>query len=245
MPKTKRKTIPRRKQTPGRLNLSVVIPVYNEENTLAEILRRVRAVPIPKEIIVVDDASTDGTPKILRAQAGADLKVIRLEKNQGKGAAVRAGIQRATREVVLIQDADLEYDPADYPDLLEPLALGVADVVYGSRFLTTKRRRVLFFWHAVVNRLLTTLCNIFANLNLTDMEVCYKAFRREVIQSVVLRENRFGFEPEVTLKLARRKYRFYEVGISYHGRTYQEGKKIRAQDALRALYCILKYGLFA
>ncbi len=245
MPKTNRKIIPRRKQTQGGLTLSVIIPVYNEENTLAEILRRVRAVPIPKEIIVVDDASTDGTAKILRAQAGPDLKVIRLEKNQGKGAAVRAGIQRATREVVLIQDADLEYDPADYPDLLEPLALRLADVVYGSRFLTTKRRRVLFFWHAVVNRLLTTLCNIFANLNLTDMEVCYKAFRREVIQSVVLRENRFGFEPEVTLKLARRKYRFYEVGISYHGRTYQEGKKIRAQDALRALYCILKYGLFA
>jgi len=224
-------------------SLSVIIPVYNEADTIAEILQRVRAIAIPKEIIVVDDASTDATPDILRAEAGPDLQVIRLPKNRGKGAALREGIQRAVNDLVLIQDADLEYDPRDYPDLLLPLVQGMADVVYGSRFLTTKSRRVLFFWHALMNRFLTMFCNIFTNLNLTDMEVCYKVFRREVIQGLKLQENRFGFEPEVTLKLARKRYRFYEVGISYHGRTYQEGKKIRAKDALRALYCILKYGI--
>ncbi len=224
--------------------ISVVIPVYNEEHTVAEIIRRVRAVPLTKEIIVVDDASTDRTPSILAKLKGKDLRVFRLPRNQGKGAALREGFRHARREVILVQDADLEYDPADYAELLDPLARGVADVVYGSRLLTTKSRRVLFFWHAVVNQFLTTLCNLFSNLNLTDMEVCYKAFRREALNGVLLKENRFGFEPEITLKLARRKLRFYEVGITYNGRTYQEGKKIRAKDAFRALYCILRYGLW-
>lgn len=224
--------------------VSVVIPVYNEERTVAELIRRVRAVGMAKEIIVVDDASTDRTPAILAKLRGRDLRVFRLPRNQGKGAALREGFRHARQEVILVQDADLEYDPADYPELLAPLARGEADVVYGSRLLTTKSRRVLFFWHAVLNQFLTSLCNMFSNLNLTDMEVCYKAFRREALAGVTLKENRFGFEPEITLKLARRKLRFYEVGIAYHGRTYQEGKKIRAKDALRALYCILRYGLW-
>lgn len=224
--------------------VSVVIPVYNEERTVAELIRRVRAVGMAKEIIVVDDASTDRTPAILAKLRGRDLRVFRLPRNQGKGAALREGFRHARQEVILVQDADLEYDPADYPELLAPLARGEADVVYGSRLLTTKSRRVLFFWHAVLNQFLTSLCNMFSNLNLTDMEVCYKAFRREALAGVTLKENRFGFEPEITLKLARRKLRFYEVGIAYHGRTYQEGKKIRAKDAIRALYCILRYGLW-
>ncbi|MEW6516918.1 MAG: glycosyltransferase family 2 protein [candidate division FCPU426 bacterium] len=231
----------------GRLRfpaISVVIPVYNEEQTVAELIRRVRAVPLAKEIIVVDDASTDRTPAILAKLKGRDLRVFRQPRNQGKGAALREGFKQARQEVILVQDADLEYDPADYPELLEPLVRGVADVVYGSRLLTTKPRRVLFFWHALVNRFLTTLCNLFSNLNLTDMEVCYKAFRRDALTGVTLKENRFGFEPEITLKFARRGLRFYEVGITYHGRTYQEGKKIGAKDAFRALYCILRYGLW-
>ncbi|MCK5241666.1 glycosyltransferase family 2 protein [bacterium] len=224
--------------------LSVVIPVYNEEKTMAEILRRVRAIAIPKEIIVVDDASTDNTSEVLKAAAGKDLRVYRLPKNSGKGAALQEGIRHAKNDVIIIQDADLEYDPVDYQDLLLPIAKGEADVVYGSRFLTTKSRRVLFFWHYVINRFLTQLCNMFANLCLTDMEVCYKMFRREILQNIPLKEKRFGFEPEVTIKVARKKCIFYEVGISYHGRTYQEGKKIQAKDALRALYCILRYGIF-
>ncbi|MBN1595960.1 glycosyltransferase family 2 protein [candidate division FCPU426 bacterium] len=234
----------KKSKSAGRPTLSVVIPVYNEEKTMAEILRRVRAVDLRPEIIVVDDGSTDSTRAILASEAGPDLKVIRLKKNSGKGAALQAGIKQARNDVVLIQDADLEYDPMDYHDLIQPLARGEADVVYGSRFLTTKSRRVLFFWHYLMNRFLTMLCNMVTNLCLTDMEVCYKAFKREVIQGVPLREKRFGFEPEVTIKLARRKCRFYEVGISYHGRTYHEGKKVRAKDAIRALYCIFRYGFF-
>jgi glycosyltransferase involved in cell wall biosynthesis len=225
-------------------SVSVVIPVFNEAETIAEILRRVRAVPIPKEIIVVDDGSTDRTHQVLRAQAGRDLRIVRLEKNSGKGAALRAGFGLAKNDVIMIQDADLEYDPRDYADLLEPIAQGEADVVYGSRFVTMKSRRVLFFWHAVMNNFLTLLCNIFTNLNLTDMETCYKAVRREFLQRLRLHEQRFGFEPEVTIKLARAHARFYEVGISYHGRSYAEGKKVGTRDALRALYCILRYGIF-
>jgi glycosyltransferase involved in cell wall biosynthesis len=221
----------------------VIIPVYNEEKTIREIIRRVRAVPIPKEIIVIDDASTDNTVRELEAIKGPDLHLFSLPKNSGKGAALHEGFRRAKNDVVLIQDADLEYDPADYEDLMRPFTKGLADVVYGSRFLTTKNRRVLFFWHSVINTGLTLLSNIITNLNLTDMEVCYKAFRREVIQNVPLCEKRFGFEPEVTIKLARRKMRFFEVGISYYGRPYAEGKKIRPRDGVRALYCILKYGL--
>lgn len=225
-------------------SLSIVIPVYNEQATVAEIVRRVRAVPFAKEILVVDDGSTDGTAAALDRVAGPDLRVIRLDRNQGKGAAVRAGFREARNDVVVVQDADLEYDPQDLPDLIAPIADGEADVVYGSRFLTTKRRRVLFFWHSVMNQFITFACNAVSNLNLTDIETCYKVFRREVIQSVTLRERRFGFEPEVTIKLARKQARFFEVGISYHGRTYQEGKKIRAKDAVRALYCIARYGIF-
>lgn len=225
--------------------LSVVIPVFNEARTIAEIIRRVRAVPIPKEIIVVDDASTDGTSEIVNKLAGRDLRCVRFEKNRGKGAALHEGFRLARNDVVIVQDADLEYDPNDYPDLIRPFAAGAADVVYGSRFLTTKSRRVLFFWHSVMNNFLTLLSNIITDLTLTDMETCYKAFRRELIQSLPLRETRFGFEPEVTVKLARCKnVRFYEVGISYNGRAYAEGKKIRAKDAVRALYCLLRYGLF-
>jgi glycosyltransferase involved in cell wall biosynthesis len=223
----------------------VIIPVYNEEKTIQEIIRRVRDVDIPKEIIVVDDASTDGTLKQIEAVRGKDLRLIRLPKNSGKGAALHEGIRQARNDVVLIQDADLEYDPADYADLLMPFAKGVADVVYGSRFLTTKSRRVLFFWHSVMNTGLTFLSNMFTNLNLTDMETCYKAFGRELIQSLTLNEKRFGFEPEVTIKLARRRVRFFEVGISYNGRSYAEGKKIGTKDAVRALYCIFRYGLFS
>jgi glycosyltransferase involved in cell wall biosynthesis len=222
----------------------VIIPVYNEEKTIAEIVARVRAVPVPKEIIVVDDASTDGTLAALKSLKGPDLRVVAQPRNQGKGAALHAGIALAKNDVVLIQDADLEYDPGDYPDLLMPFVKGVADVVYGSRFLTTKSRRVLLFWHSLMNTFLTFVSNVFTNLNLTDMETCYKVFRRELIQRVPLREKRFGFEPEVTIKLAHLKVRFFEVGISYYGRTQAEGKKIRAKDAVRALYCLLKYGIF-
>lgn len=230
--------------TPAWPSLSVIIPVYNEEKTIAEIIRRVRAVPVSKEIIVVDDASTDKTVERLLTLKGPDLRVVAQPVNRGKGAALHTGIRLAKNDVVLIQDADLEYDPADYPDLLMPFVKGVADVVYGSRFLTTKSRRVLLFWHSMMNTFLTFVSNMFTNLNLTDMETCYKVFRRELIQGIPLRETRFGFEPEVTIKLARRQARFFEVGISYYGRTTAEGKKIRAKDALRALYCLFRYGIF-
>jgi glycosyltransferase involved in cell wall biosynthesis len=225
-------------------SLSIIIPVFNEERTIAEIIRRVRALPYPQEIIVVDDASTDATARIVRKYAGAQLKLVQLASNQGKGAALQAGIRVAKKDIVVIQDADLEYDPADLPELIAPIADGEADVVYGSRFLTTKQRRVLFFWHSVVNQFITLACNCFSNLNLTDIETGYKVFRREFVQALRLREKRFGFEPEVTIKLARRQARFFEVGISYHGRTYQEGKKVKAKDAVRALYCVFRYGLF-
>jgi glycosyltransferase involved in cell wall biosynthesis len=226
------------------LRLSVVVPVYNEKDTIREIIRRIRAVAIPKEIIVVDDASTDGTRELLAEMAGQpDVRVVYQQENRGKGAALRTGFTEATGDIVIIQDADLEYDPAQYHQLIQPIVEGVADVVYGSRFVATGPHRVLYFWHFVGNRLLTTMSNVFTGLNLTDMETCYKVFRREVIQAIGprLKEHRFGIDPELTAKVARRGYRVYEVGISYFGRTYQEGKKIGLRDAIRVFWSILRY----
>ncbi len=225
------------------MKLSVVIPVYNEAATVAELIGRVYAVDLAKQIIVIDDGSTDGTREVLASLQGRyeNLRVLRQLRNCGKGAALRLGFQHATGDFVLVQDADLEYDPAEYPLLLKPLVEGRADVVYGSRFLTTREHRVLFFWHSAGNQFLTLISNILTNLNLTDMETGYKVFRREVIQSIKLEEDRFGFEPEVTVKIARMKLRIYEVGISYYGRTYEEGKKVGWRDGCKALWCILKY----
>jgi glycosyltransferase involved in cell wall biosynthesis len=228
---------------PAGLRISVVVPIYNEKATLAEIVRRVRAVKIPKEIILVDDASTDGTRDILASMdCGDDVRVFMHENNRGKGAAVRTGFAQATGDIVIIQDADLEYDPGQYFRLIQPIVEGVADVVYGSRFVPVGPHRVLYFWHYLGNRGLTLLSNIFTDLNLTDMETCYKVFRREVIEKITptLKEDRFGIDPELTARVAQRKYRIYEVGISYFGRTYQEGKKIGIKDACRVFWTILK-----
>ena len=230
------------------MKLSVVIPCYNEVNTIDKILEAVRNSPFEdKEIIVVDDCSTDGTREKLRTvigPSGIAQQILYHDVNRGKGAALRTGIKAATGDLVIIQDADLEYDPAEYGRLVGPIAAGRADVVYGSRFVSGDAHRVLYFWHRVGNGLLTLLSNMFTNLDLTDMETCYKVFRREIIQSVDIRENRFGFEPEITAKIAKMKdVRIFEVGISYYGRTYAEGKKINWRDGVRALYCILKYNL--
>lgn len=228
------------------MTLSVVIPVFNEAKTIHEIVGRVQAIGIPKEIVMVDDCSTDGTDLRLAELAGSapNIRVLRHERNQGKGAALRTGFRAATGDMVLIQDADLEYDPREYPRLVQPILDGRADVVYGSRFSGGESHRVLYFWHYVGNKFLTLVSNMFTNLNLTDMETCYKVFRREVIQGLTIEENRFGFEPEITAKVAAMRCRVYEVGISYSGRTYEEGKKIGWRDGVRALWCIIKYNTF-
>ncbi|RMF83671.1 MAG: glycosyltransferase family 2 protein [Nitrospinota bacterium] len=223
--------------------LSVVMPVYNERATIKEIIQRVQAIDIPKEIIIVDDGSTDGTRELLQNLQGENIRVFYHEVNRGKGAAVRTGFQQVRGDVVIIQDSDLEYDPQDYYKLLEPLLDGRADAVFGSRFLGGPHR-VLFFWHYAANKFLTLLSNMLTNLNLSDMETGFKAFRAEVVKSLHLKSNRFGFEPEVTAKLAKHRYRIYEVPISYSGRDYSEGKKITWRDGVAALYHIIRFRLF-
>lgn len=228
------------------MKLSVVIACYNEEKSIDQIIRAVQKSPFePKEIIIVDDGSTDNTSSELKKYAKTDgIQIISHEKNQGKGAALQTGIKNCTGDIVIIQDADLEYDPNEYPIILQSIVDGKADVVYGSRFVGDRPHRVVYYWHMLGNKFLTTLSNMFSNINLTDMETCYKAFRREIIQAIHIEENRFGFEPEITAKVAKMKCRIFEVGISYYGRTYQEGKKINWKDGIRAIWCILKYNLF-
>lgn len=227
------------------MKLSIVIPCYNELKTIQSIVDAVKAAPVAsKEIIVVDDCSTDGTRQLLKDSIAAQVdKVVYHAVNQGKGAALRSGIKEATGDLVVIQDADLEYDPQEYPLLMDPILKGRADVVYGSRFMGGQAHRVVYFWHLMGNKFLTLLSNMFTNINLTDMETCYKMFRREIIQAITIEEDRFGFEPEITAKVARANCRIYEVGISYYGRTYAEGKKIGWRDGFRAIYAIIKYNL--
>jgi glycosyltransferase involved in cell wall biosynthesis len=226
--------------------LSVVIPCFNEAATILDLLERVRSAPVAsKQIIVVDDGSSDGTRELLQGLRADDLTVLLHERNRGKGAALATGFAAARGEICIVQDADLEYDPAEYPLVIGPIVQGKADVVFGSRFQGAAPHRVVYFWHRLGNGFLTLLSNMFTDLNLTDMETCYKAFRTEIIQAIRIREQRFGFEPEITAKLARRRCRIYEVGISYYGRTYDEGKKIGWRDGVRAIWCILKYNLWA
>jgi len=232
------------------VKLSVLVPVYNEERTLEEIVRRVCAFQMAKEIILVDDGSKDRSREILTHLQEANqrandplnqIKIFFQSQNQGKGAALRTALGHVTGEIVLVQDADLEYDPADYPALIEPIQKGQADVVYGTRFAGGGAHRVFFFWHSMGNRVLTLLSNMLSNLNLSDMEVGYKVFRAEILQGIELKSRRFGFEPEITMKLAKKGCRFYEVPISYHGRTYEEGKKITWKDGIAALYCMIRF----
>ena len=227
------------------MKLSIVIPCYNERSTIEAVIDAVRAAPGgEKEIIVVDDCSRDGSGELLEGPLRAKVdRVLRHPVNRGKGAALRTGIAHATGDIVIIQDADLEYDPQQYPRLIEPILQDKADVVYGSRFLGGGPHRVLYFWHRVGNGVLTLLSNMFTNLNLTDMETCYKVFRRDIIQSIRIEEDRFGFEPEITAKIAKLRCRIFEVGISYYGRTYEEGKKIGWRDGVRAMWCIARYNL--
>ena len=226
--------------------LSIIIPCFNESKTILSLIDAVKKSPVKnKEIIIVDDGSQDGTRDILNHLNDPEVKIIFHSKNKGKGAALRTGFNEAKGDICIVQDADLEYDPQEYPLVIQPILDGKADVVFGSRFQSGRPHRVVYFWHRVGNGLLTLMSNLFTDLNLSDMETCYKAFRREVIQSVNIRENRFGFEPEVTAKISKMEIRIYEVGISYYGRTYDEGKKIGWKDGVRAVYCILKYNLWA
>ena len=226
------------------MKLSIVIPVFNEAKTIREIIKRVQDVSIEKELIIVDDCSKDGTQDVLKTLSESNIRVVTHRENMGKGAAIRTGLQQVSGDVVVIQDADLEYNPQEYHRLLQPILDGRADVVFGSRFLTTEERRVLYFWHFLGNTFLTFLSNMFTNLNLSDMETGFKVFKAEVIRNINIEENRFGFEPEITAKIAKRRYRIYEVGISYSGRDYSEGKKIGWKDGVRAIWCILKYNIF-
>ena len=223
----------------------MIMPVYNERVTVPDVVRSVLLQPQVAELIIVNDASADGTREVLEEIKSTDarIRVFHHEKNQGKGAALRTGIIHASAPIVIIQDADMEYDPTEYPILLKPILSGKADAVFGSRFIGSQEHRVLYFWHSMGNRFLTLLSNMCTNLNLTDMETCYKAVRREVLQSIPIVENRFGFEPEITAKLSKRGIRIYEVAVSYHGRTYAEGKKINWKDGFQAIWCILKYNL--
>ena len=228
------------------MKLSIIIPCYNESSTILSLIDAVKQSPVTdREIIIVDDGSKDGTRDILGEMSDPEVRVIFHKANQGKGAALRTGFQEATGDICIVQDADLEYDPQEFPLVIQPILEGKADVVFGSRFQSGRPHRVVYFWHRIGNGVLTLMSNFFTDLNLSDMETCYKAFRREVIQSIKIRENRFGFEPEVTAKVAKMNLRIYEVGISYYGRTYEEGKKIGWRDGFRAIYCILKYNLWA
>jgi glycosyltransferase involved in cell wall biosynthesis len=230
------------------MKISAVMPCYNEIRTIDTIIRRIQDVELPgveKELVIVDDGSKDGTREYLAELDGENgIKVVYHPVNKGKGAALRTGFEHASGDIIVVQDADLEYDPCEYPKLIKPILEGKADVVYGSRFIGSDTHRVLYFWHSLGNRFLTLLSNVFTNLNLTDMEVCYKVFKRSILEGFELKEDRFGFEPEFTAKIARCGVTIYEVGISYYGRTYEEGKKINWKDGLRAIYVIIKYGLF-